>query len=119
MPNFLSADYTDYADCVQEALELEFGDRGISFRPQAEIPIFYKGRRLKAHYRSDFVFYDEIIVELKALTRLGEGEWAQVLNYLKAARRERGLLINFGSKSLEHRRLVWSSNPPTTEAKSA
>ena len=56
----------------QEALELGFGDRGIPFRPQAAMPVFYKGRRLKAPYRADFVCYEEIIPELKALTKVGE-----------------------------------------------
>ena len=102
----------------QEALELEFSDRGIPFRPQAETPVFYKGRRLKAPYRADFVCYEQIIVELKALARLGEVEWAQVLNYLKASSHERGLLINFGARSLEHRRFVWSDERPKTETKS-
>ncbi len=92
----------------QEALELEFNDRGIPFRPQLELPIFYKGKKLRTHYRSDFVCYEDIIVELKALARLGDGELAQVLNYLKASRRQRALLINFGSKSLEHERVVLS-----------
>jgi GxxExxY protein len=53
----------------QEALELEFADRKIPFRPQAEMPVFYKGRKLKAPYRADFVCYEEIIVELKALAK--------------------------------------------------
>ncbi|MBV8214995.1 MAG: GxxExxY protein, partial [Verrucomicrobia bacterium] len=92
----------------QEALELEFSDRGIPFQPHTELPIFYKGRKLKSRYRSDFVCYEDVIVELKALTRLGDGEIGQVLNYLKASRRERALLINFGSRSLQHERLVWS-----------
>jgi GxxExxY protein len=93
----------------QEALELEFGDRGIPFQPQVGMPVFYKGRRLRAPYRADFVCYEDIIVELKALTKVGEIEWAQVLNYLKASSHERGLLINFGAKSLQHRRFVWSA----------
>jgi GxxExxY protein len=80
--------------------------------------VFYKGRRLKAPYRADFVCYEQIIVELKALARLGEVEWAQVLNYLKASSHERGLLINFGARSLEHRRFVWSDERPKTETKS-
>jgi GxxExxY protein len=78
----------------------------IPFRPQVETPVFYKGRKLKAPYRADFVCYDTIIVELKALAKLGEIEWAQVLNYLKASTHERGLLINFGARSLAHRRFV-------------
>jgi len=74
------------------------------------MPVFYKGRRLRAPCRADFVCYEDIIVELKALTKVGEIEWAQVLNYLKASSHERGLLINFGTKSLQHRRFVWSQN---------
>ena len=102
----------------QEALELEFNNRGIPFRPQPELPIYYKGRKLKTHYHSDFICYDDVIVELKALTRLGDSELAQVLNYLKAAHQERALLINFGSKSLEHERFVWSTNAQTSIPKS-
>ena len=96
----------------QEALELELHDRGIPFLSQVEMPVFYKGQKLKARYRPDLVCYEEIIVELKALTRLGDGEWAQVMNYLKAGKRERGLLINFGSKSLEHKRFISSIDSP-------
>ena len=77
----------------QEALELEFGDRRIPFRPQAAMPVFYKGRRLKAPDRADFACYQEIIVELKALTKVGEIEWAQVLNYLKASGHQRRRFI--------------------------
>jgi hypothetical protein len=79
----ISADYTDYADFFRcgphECLEA-IGDRGIPFRPQAAMPVFYKGRRLKASYRADFVCYEKIIVELKALTKVDEIEWAQVLS---------------------------------------
>jgi GxxExxY protein len=102
----------------QEALEVEFSDREIPFQPQMELPVFYKGRKLKTHYRSDFLCYNDIIVELKALMRLGDGESAQVLNYLKAARRERALLINFGSRSLQRERFVWSnsSQPPVPKS---
>jgi PD-(D/E)XK nuclease superfamily len=49
-----------------------------------------------------------VVVELKALGKLGDVETAQVLNYLKAGRRQRGLLINFGTKSLQHQRSIWS-----------
>ena len=102
----------------QEALELEFSDRGIPFQPQLELPIFYKGKKLKTRYRSDFVCYEDIIVELKALARLGDGELAQVLNYLKASHRQRALRINFGSKSLEHERVVWSRNSESFKSES-
>ena len=103
----------------QEALEVEFRDREIPFQTQMELPVFYKGRKLKTQYRSDFLCYHDIIVELKALTRLGDGESAQVRNYLKAARRERALLINFGSRSLQHGRFVWSNSSQTPVLKSA
>jgi GxxExxY protein len=70
--------------------------------------VFYKTRRLKAPYRADFVCYEETVFEFKALTKVGEIEWAQILNYRKASGHERGLLINFGVKSLERRRFIRS-----------
>lgn len=92
----------------QEAFELELCDRKIPFRAQAEMPIFYKGRRLRGSYRADVLCYDSVVVELKALGRVGDVETAQVLNYLKAGKCQRGLLINFGTRSLQHQRYVWS-----------
>ena len=92
----------------QEALELELTDRKIPFCAQAEMPVFYKGRKLRATYRADVLCYDSVILELKALGKLGEVETAQVLNYLKAGGHQRGLLINFGTRSLQHQRFVWS-----------
>ena len=67
----------------QEALELELTDRKIPFCGQAEMPVFYKGRKLRATYRADVLCYDSVILELKALGKLGDVETAQVLNYLK------------------------------------
>jgi len=97
----------------QEALELELGDRRIPFRAQAEIPVFYKGRKLRATYRADVLCYASVILELKALAKVGDVETAQVLNYLKASRQQRGLLINFGTRSLQHQRFVWSHEATT------
>jgi len=88
-PGFLEAVY-------QEALALEFTARSIAFVPEVELPVFYKGQRLACSYRADFVCYDSVIAELKALQSLTGIEKAQVLNYLKATRLERGLLLNFG-----------------------
>ena len=90
----------------QEALEREFQARGIPHQREQEIPILYKGQRLGTQYRADFICYDEIIVELKAVTATGDVEVAQVLNYLKATGLRLGLLLNFGTPSLEYRRLV-------------
>jgi GxxExxY protein len=97
---------------IKEALELEFGDRCIPFRPQVETPVLYKGRKLKAPYRADFYLLRHDYRRLKALAKLGEIESTQVLNYLKASAHERGLLINFGARSPEHRRFVWSHEGP-------
>lgn len=91
----------------QEALAEEFRQRGIAFSEQVELPIFYKGKTLPVYYRADFVVFEHVIVEIKALDILTSREKAQLLNYLKASGFRRGLLINFGARSLEHERLVW------------
>jgi len=100
-PGFLEAVY-------QEALAIELADRRTPFQREQELPIDYKGRRLPCKYRADFVCYEDIIVELKALQLLSGTEEAQLLNYLKATSLERGLLLNFGRPSLEFKRLVFS-----------
>ncbi len=95
----------------QEALEIELTLRGIPYRREAEIAIVYKGHTLKTFYKVDFICYDAVIVELKALSKLTTIEEAQVLNYLKATGFEVGLLLNFGARSLEYRRFVRSKTP--------
>lgn len=91
-----------------EAMKLELADRNIPFRWEVELPISYKARKLSTTYRADFVCYDSVIVELKALAKLGGVEQAQIINYLKATSHLIGLLINFGGQSLEYRRFVFS-----------
>jgi GxxExxY protein len=95
----------------QECLELELADRNIVAEPQKEMQIFYKGRLLKRTYIADFVACGKIIVEFKALDKLTPREEAQVINYLKSSGLEVGLLINFGSQSLEWKRLVLTAPP--------
>lgn len=90
----------------QECLELELADRGILAVAQQEMPIYYKGRKLKKTYLADFLVLGKIIVELKALDRLTKREEAQVINYLKASGLEVAVLINFGAPSLEWKRIV-------------
>lgn len=91
----------------QEALGSEFGVQEIPYRSQPVVKIFYKGKPLNKVYQPDFICYEEIIVEIKALPCLTGLEEAQLINYLKATKLKTGLLINFGSKSLEHKRLVY------------
>jgi GxxExxY protein len=90
----------------QEALEKEFLFRKIPYEREKELPVLYRGRPLKAFYKADFICFGSIIVELKALQQIAGSEEAQVINYLKASGNNRGLLINFGSASLQYKRLV-------------
>ncbi|MEI8341564.1 MAG: GxxExxY protein [Verrucomicrobiota bacterium] len=95
----------------QECLEMEFSDRGIPFRSQTELPLFYKGRQLNSKFRPDFLCYEKIVVELKAVSGIADEHRAQVLNYLNAGRFELGLIVNFGHHpGLEYERLVESKN---------
>ena len=92
----------------QEALGREFAGQGIPFKSQPVIRIAYKGKPLDKTYQPDFVCFDEIIVEIKAISGLSGIEEAQLINYLKATGLKVGLLLNFGSKSLEYKRFVYN-----------
>ncbi|MFN2510295.1 MAG: GxxExxY protein [Pyrinomonadaceae bacterium] len=72
----------------QEALAIEFGRREIPFQREIKFPVFYKEVRLESSYRPDFICFDGIVVELKALARVGGTEEAQIINYLKTCGRE-------------------------------
>ncbi len=100
-----------------EALAIELADRKVPFRHEVELPVFYKVHRLEARYRADFVCFDSIVVEIKALSRMGGVEYAQLINYLRAIGARIGLLLNFGAGSLEYRRLI--SSKSASSAKSA
>jgi len=92
----------------QEALEKEFINQGIPHNSQPVVKIYYKGQVLNKTYQPDFTCFDEVIVEIKAMDKLSGIEQAQIINYLKAARLKVGLLINFGSQALQHKRFVYS-----------
>jgi GxxExxY protein len=94
----------------QEALAIEFGTRHIPFNRELKLSLAYKGQPLQTSYSPDFICFDSVVVELKALSRMSGTEEAQVINYLKATGHEVGLLINFGTRSLEHRRFVLSKS---------
>lgn len=88
------------------ALPIEFERLGVPFQPEVPIPIGYKGQPLPLRYRVDFICFSDVIVEVKALDAIRGHEEAQLLNYLKAAKVRRGLLLNFGATSLQHVRRV-------------
>jgi len=89
----------------QEALEEEFKLRNIPYVREAQLQVIYKGKTLKKRYQADFICYDNIIVELKALTELNTVHKSQLINYLKITKLKLGVLVNFGSKSLESERV--------------
>ena len=94
-------------EVYQECLGLEFQQRCIPFESQPKLSLFYKGEKLAKYYRPDFYAYDGIIVELKAIKQIGNGEFAQILNYLKGTDKRVGYLLNFGSSGdLEWKRFV-------------
>src|SRR4051812_15533703 len=91
----------------QEALTLEMRKRKIPFEAQKRLFIHYKEHILEKEYVADFVCFDQIIIEIKALDQLSDREWSQVLNYLKVTKMRVGLLFNFGSLGkLEWKRIV-------------
>ena len=94
----------------QEALAIEFGLMNIPFRREAKIDIFYKGKKLSKEYFADFICYDTIVVELKAVSKLVNANKAQVLNYLHGTKLAVGLLINFGESSLKWKKLTLLKN---------
>ncbi len=98
-PGFLEAVY-------QESLGIEFLEQGIPFEKEKDIRIFYKDKLLDKCYKADFLCFEKIIVELKALSELSNDHISQLLNYLKATKLRVGLLVNFGSSSLIYKRLI-------------
>ena len=91
----------------QEALEINFKRLKVPFVREMNLPIQFMGQTLDKKYFADFVCFGEIIVELKALSKLDSSHEAQVMNYLKATGFKLGLLINFGEPSLNYKRIVF------------
>lgn len=88
----------------QKALEIEMGLAGLGFLREMDMPIFYREQQI-GQRRVDFFVEDAIMVEIKAITNLEEVHLAQAMNYLEAYKMEIGLLLNFGSKSLQFKRV--------------
>jgi len=90
----------------QEALEIELKKQQIPFEREKVLSISYKNVKLGKKYIADFVCFDKIIIELKALSQLKREHESEVLNYLKSTGYKLGLLINFGEPSLKYKRLI-------------
>ena len=90
----------------QEALAIEFDLLGIPYEKEVKLEISYKGHKLDKIYYADFVCFESIIVELKAVSKLINVHKAQLINYLNAINKEVGLLINFGEASLKWQRIT-------------
>ena len=89
-----------------EALVMEMEDRGMPVESEKELDFYYKGRKLEKKYFADLVCYGDIIVELKAVSYLTPQHEAQLINYLKITGMRLGVLINFGARKLEYKRIV-------------
>jgi GxxExxY protein len=91
----------------QECLEIEFRMRGVSARALVPLPLTYKGQSLLKTYVADFICYERVLVELKAVSKLADEHRAQVQNYLNATGLRVGLLVNFGHyPKIEHERFA-------------
>ena len=90
----------------QEALEREFFERKVPFQREKELTIYYKGKPLSKKYYADFVCFNEVIVEIKAVSNGIEIYYSQLHNYLIAANLKIGLMFNFGNPSLQWKRYV-------------
>jgi GxxExxY protein len=91
----------------QECLEMEFADKKIPFKAQPSLALTYKGRPLKSKFMPDFICFEKIVVELKAVSGLIDEHRAQIQNYLRATKLKLGLLVNFGHyPKLEYERVV-------------
>ena len=90
----------------EEALEREFQNLKIPFKRQVKLDLYYDNQKLTKQYRADFICYDEIIVEIKAVSLIPTAFYAQLQNYLKCTNIELGMLINFGTSSLTYKRMI-------------
>lgn len=105
-PGFLEAVY-------EEALAIEMTRNGIPFREQLPLEIHYRDQVLRKRYVCDFLAFDAIVLEIKAIPQLTNTEMAQILNYLKATGKQVGLLINFGrAGKLDWQRVMGAGTVP-------
>ncbi len=96
-PGFLESVY-------HRAMEVELAHQEIKFQTQCEVELTYRGRRVGKH-RIDLIIADRLVVELKAVEELARSHYAQVRSYLKAAKKDVGILVNFADSQLDPRRV--------------
>ena len=89
-----------------EVLEKEFVKNNIPYQREVILDLFFNGEKLDKKYKADFICFDNIILEIKAVSFIHENFTKQTLNYLKATDKKLGLLINFGEKSLKYKRII-------------
>lgn len=90
----------------QDALEIEFGLKGIPYNREKHLPVLYKGQRIKHDYYADFICFDKIVIECKAVSEILDIHKAQTLNYMKINNLKLGIIINFSQQSLEYKRII-------------
>ena len=94
-------------EIYQDCLEMELADRGIPFKSKQELAVFFKCRELKKRYIPDLYVFDGMVAELKAVSALAPEHEAQLINYMRLAKKPVGYLINFGPiKGVEWKRFV-------------
>ena len=101
----------------REPFAFELTNRGVPFERERTFRVRYKGRVMPSHYVVDFLCFGEVVVELKALAALSPVDHAQAINYLRVSGLRRALLINFGARSLEFKRVVWDDPDARTRAR--
>ena len=89
-----------------EVLEKEFVKNNIPYQREVKLDLFFNGEKLDKKYKADFICFDNIILEIKAVSFIHENFTKQTLNYLKATDKKLGLLINFDEKSLKYKRII-------------
>jgi GxxExxY protein len=99
-PGFLEIVYKD-------ALEYEFRQAGIPYEREKEYEVNYKGKILPHKFYADFVVYDKIILEVKAVSGIADDFVAQAINYLKVSEDKLALIVNFGELKLNYKRIVY------------
>lgn len=90
----------------QEALADEFSKAKIPFQQQVKLPIYYGNKKLNKYYKADFICYDKIVLEIKAAKLMPNAFYRQLNYYLRAINKKLGLLVNFGSSSLNYKRII-------------